>query len=113
VKRELVTGNRAGHTGQLSRSVMKLRVHFRALVASAPIACRETSKAVLRAVPWLRRLVADLSPQSPGFASGSIYVGFVVDKGALGQVFLRALRFSPVNIIPPSFSILIYHLADE
>jgi hypothetical protein len=28
---------------------------------------------------------------------------------ALGQVFLRVLRFSPVNIIPPSFSILIYH----
>jgi hypothetical protein len=29
-------------------------------------------------------------------------VGFVVDKVALGQVFLQVLRFSPVNIIPPS-----------
>jgi branched-subunit amino acid transport protein len=38
---------------------------------------------------------------------------FVVDKVALGQVFLRVLRFSPVNIISPSFSILIYHLGDE
>jgi hypothetical protein len=28
-------------------------------------------------------------------------VGFVVDKVALGQAFLRVLRFSPVNIIPP------------
>jgi hypothetical protein len=28
-------------------------------------------------------------------------VGFVVDKVALGQVFLRVLRFRPVNIIPP------------
>jgi hypothetical protein len=28
-------------------------------------------------------------------------VGFVVDKVALGQVFLRVLRFSTVNIIPP------------
>jgi hypothetical protein len=28
-------------------------------------------------------------------------VGFVVDKVALGQVFFRVLRFSPVNIIPP------------
>jgi hypothetical protein len=28
-------------------------------------------------------------------------VGLVVDKVALGQVFLRVLRFSPVNIIPP------------
>jgi hypothetical protein len=28
-------------------------------------------------------------------------VGFVVDKVALGQVFLRILRFSLVNFIPP------------
>jgi hypothetical protein len=37
-----------------------------------------------RAVPWLRSLVAGLSPPRPG----SIHVGFVVDKVALGQVFL-------------------------
>jgi hypothetical protein len=40
-----------------------------------------------RAVPWLRSLVAGLSPRRPGFAPGSIHVGFVVDKVALGQVF--------------------------
>jgi hypothetical protein len=34
----------------------------------------------------------------PGFAPGSIHVGFVVDEVVLGQVFLRGLRFSPVNI---------------
>jgi hypothetical protein len=51
--------------------------------------------------PWLRSLVAGLSPRKPGFASGLIRVGFVV---ALGQVFLRVLRFSPVNVIPPSLS---------
>jgi hypothetical protein len=28
-------------------------------------------------------------------------VGFVVDKVALWQVFLRVRRFSPLNIIPP------------
>jgi hypothetical protein len=28
-------------------------------------------------------------------------MGFVVDKVALGQVFPRVLRFSPVNFIPP------------
>jgi hypothetical protein len=28
-------------------------------------------------------------------------VGFVLDKVALGQVFPRVLRFSPVNFIPP------------
>jgi hypothetical protein len=33
-------------------------------------------------------------------------VGFVVDKVALGQVFLRVLRFSPVNIIPPCAPLL-------
>jgi hypothetical protein len=33
-----------------------------------------------------------------GFAPGSVHVGFVVDKVALGQVFLRVLRFSPLNI---------------
>jgi hypothetical protein len=54
-----------------------------------------------KAVPWLRSLVAGLSPRRPGFAPRSIHVGFVMDKVALGQVFLRVLRFSPVNIIPP------------
>jgi hypothetical protein len=60
-----------------------------------------------QAVPWLRSLVAALSPRRPGFAPGSIHVGFVVDKVAVGQVFLRVLRFSPVSIIPPSLSKLI------
>jgi hypothetical protein len=53
------------------------------------------------AVPWLRRLVAGLSPRRTGFDPGSVHVGFVVDKVALGQVFLRVLRFSLVNFIPP------------
>jgi hypothetical protein len=50
-------------------------------------------------VPWLRRLAAGLPPRRPGFDLGSVHVGFVVDKVALGQVFLRVLRFSPVNWI--------------
>jgi hypothetical protein len=50
-----------------------------------------------QAVSWLRRLGAGLSPRRPG----SIHVGFAVDKVALGQIFLRVIRFSPVNIIPP------------
>jgi hypothetical protein len=54
-----------------------------------------------KAVLWLRRLVAGLSPLRPRFAPGSIHVGFVVDKVALGQVFLPVLRFSPTNIISP------------
>jgi hypothetical protein len=42
-----------------------------------------------------------LSPRRFGFDPGSVHVGFVVDKVALGQVFLRALRFSPASLIPP------------
>jgi hypothetical protein len=61
------------------------------------------------AVPWLRRLVTGLSPRRPGFAPGSVHVGFVVDKIALRQVFLRVLRVFPVNIIPPSLYIRILY----
>jgi hypothetical protein len=45
------------------------------------------------AMPWLWRLVAGPSPRSPGFTTGSIHVGFVVDKVALGQIFLLVLVF--------------------
>jgi hypothetical protein len=40
-------------------------------------------------VPWLRG--------RPGFDPVSVHVGFVVDKVALGHVFPRVLRFSPVS----------------
>jgi hypothetical protein len=53
-----------------------------------------------KAVPGLRRLVAGRSPRRPGFDAESVYVRFVVDKVALGQVFPRVLRFSPVSFIP-------------
>jgi hypothetical protein len=48
-----------------------------------------------------RRLVAGLPTQR----SGSVNVGFVVVKVALGQIFLQVLRFNPVNFIP---SVLLY-----
>jgi hypothetical protein len=54
----------------------------------------------METVPWLRRLVAGLSPRRLGFDPGSVHVGFVLDKVVLGQVFLRVLRFSPVSFIP-------------
>jgi len=60
-------------------------------------------------LPWLRRLVAGLSLRM----SGSVHVRFVVGRVALGQVFLRILRHSPVSIIPPWFPIFMYHLGDE
>jgi hypothetical protein len=40
-------------------------------------------------------------PRRPGVDPGSVHVGFVLDKVALGQVFPWVLRFSPVNFIPP------------
>jgi hypothetical protein len=57
---------------------------------------------------WLRPLVAGLSPRRPGL----IHVRFVVDKVALGQVFLRVLRFSPVNISFHRRSPNSYHLGN-
>jgi hypothetical protein len=42
-----------------------------------------------------------LSPRRPGFYPGSVHVGFVVDKVALGQVLPLVLRFSPVILFPP------------
>jgi hypothetical protein len=53
------------------------------------------------AVPWLRRLVDDLSPRRPGFDPGTAHVGFVVDKVALLQVSPPILGFFPVSFIPP------------
>jgi hypothetical protein len=47
----------------------------------------------------------------PLTAPGSIHVGFVVDKVALGQVFLRVLY--PVNISFHRRSPNLYHLGDE
>jgi hypothetical protein len=54
-----------------------------------------------RAVPWLKRLVTGLSPQRPGFAPGSIHVGFVVDKVALGRFLSEYFGFPCRYIIPP------------
>jgi hypothetical protein len=47
----------------------------------------------IMAVPWLKRLVAGLSPWRFGFATGSIHAGFVMDKVALWQVFSEFFGF--------------------
>jgi hypothetical protein len=50
----------------------------------------------------------------PGFAPRSLRVGFEVHNVALGQVFIRIIRFPPVNIIPPRLTVITYHyLRDE
>jgi hypothetical protein len=61
-------------------------------------------------VPWLGPFVANLSPKKPGFAPGSVHV---VDKAALGQVFLRVRLFFLVSNITQWFSILMHHPGDE
>ena len=49
-----------------------------------------------------------LSLRRPWFDSGSVHVGFMVEKVAMGQVFLLVLRNSLVAIIHPC-SVLIFH----
>jgi hypothetical protein len=44
------------------------------------------------AVPQLKQLIAGFPLRQPGFMSGQ-HVGFVVDKGALGQVFSEYFGF--------------------
>jgi small ligand-binding sensory domain FIST len=46
------------------------------------------------AVSELRRLVAGLSQRRPGFVPGSVFVGFVVDKVALGRFSSEFFDFS-------------------
>jgi hypothetical protein len=45
------------------------------------------------AVPWLRRLITGLWQQRPGFTRGSVNVGLVVVRVAMGQVFLQLFSF--------------------
>ena len=56
------------------------------------------------AVPWVRRLVAGLSPLRPGLDPSSVHVGFMVDEIAQERVlfFHQILHFLPVTIIPPA-----------
>jgi hypothetical protein len=59
-----------------------------------------------------KRLCKVQSPRRPWFVPWSVHVGFVVDKVALGQVFLRVFRFPPVTVLLSRLSMVIYHLGD-
>jgi hypothetical protein len=56
---------------------------------------------VWRLLSAMVQAAAGHTPRRLGFAPRSVHVGFVVDKVAVGQVSLRVLRLSYVNIIPP------------
>jgi hypothetical protein len=49
---------------------------------------------------WLRELFTGLSPWRFGFTPRSVHMRFVVDKVALGLVFIQVCLFSAVSIIP-------------
>jgi hypothetical protein len=49
----------------------------------------------------------------PGFAPGSVHLGFVVDEVALGQGFFFEFFGSLLSVSFPRGSTLIYHLGDE
>ena len=65
----------------------------------------------LWAMPWLRWLVAGLSPRSPSFYPRSVYVRFAVHKVAVGPVFLQVIRFPPASAILPTLHTH-FHLHD-
>jgi hypothetical protein len=56
----------------------------------------------------INRLVADLSSRRTIFDAGSVFVRFLVEKVALGQVFIRVLRFYPVSRVPPCLFLYTY-----
>jgi hypothetical protein len=59
--------------------------------------------------PQFGKLVGGLLPWMPEFSPSVIIVGFVVDEVALGQVFLRALRFSPASYNSRQYCTLVCH----
>jgi hypothetical protein len=70
---------------------------------------RPVVQSVVRAVPWLRRLVAGLPPWGPGFAHGSIQVVFVVDKRHWHRFFSEFFGF-PLSVSlhhPSPYSLII------
>jgi hypothetical protein len=77
------------------RVVENLHLTFYAFTVSFYVTFSYTDRAVAQAVSR-RPLTAEARVRPE-----SVHVGFVVDKVALGQVFPRVLRFSPVNLIPP------------
>jgi hypothetical protein len=46
--------------------------------------------------------IVGLSPRGLGFCPRSVHVGFVVNRGPVGQVIFPVLPFSPVRTFPPT-----------
>jgi len=50
--------------------------------------------------PWLRELIAGLSPPRYGFVARSVHVRFVVDKGGTRTGFSPSTSFFPPSVSP-------------
>jgi hypothetical protein len=73
-----------------------------------------TRMGILKAVPWFRWLVAGSASHRGGPGSYPVSpCGICGAKSGTGTRFLRLLRLSPVSIIPPWLSMLIYILGDK
>jgi len=69
--------------------------------------CWNSKHQICVLVPWLRRLVALLSPRSLGIDLTAVHLWFVVDKVPLLSVSLVLLRFCLLIVFPPMLHDLI------
>jgi Na+-transporting NADH:ubiquinone oxidoreductase subunit NqrD len=83
-------------TASVARNVKLNAVASLPCTSYLPFNCiiLHTNYSTKMALPWLRRLVAGLSPSKLGFSTRLVRVGFVVDRVALGKV-------SPITVFPP------------
>lgn len=81
----------------LSKAIFSFHIyicHFLLLLSLLITPKNENIIYVLIAIPWLRELVAAFSPRRHGLCPGSAHVSFVLNKMALGQLFLQIIWFS-------------------
>ena len=57
----------------------------------------------------VKQLVMGVSPRRTWLDPRSVHVGFVVDKVALAQVYLRLLRLHTLRVIPAALHIHLHH----
>jgi hypothetical protein len=67
----------------------------------------EVNIQLLKAVSWLRRLVAGLLPWRLRLDPRPVPFGISDGQSGERRVYLRVRRFSPITVIPPMFH---YHL---
>ena len=79
---------------------------------SKPVMYRISKKCTLNLLWSLLRLVADLLPRRLGFVPRSMYVGFVVDKVAVGEIFSRVFWFFPCQYHSTSVPYSFIHISN-